>query len=138
MEKKLSDNKVTQHFTMNITNIRPIEASRLGSIWTLRVTYTATITPEETRPPLDYTFRDSIRIREEDTFSDDNVTGWVSASNFNPNTTTVVRTITVMVRGDDLDTEIGGEEIYAQIQLRNFTTGGVPLIKRTRIINLAP
>ena len=123
---------------MNITNIKPIQASQSGNTWTLRVTYTATFTNQEKDPPLNYVFRDCIKIREDDPFSDDNITGWVGASNFNPGANSVVRTITAVVNGDDLDTELGGEEIYAHIRLRNFTTGGVPLVRRTANINLAP
>ncbi|KAM3106176.1 hypothetical protein [Phormidesmis sp. 146-33] len=123
---------------MNITNIQPISASQSGSLWTLKVTYTATFTDQEKNPPLNYTFRDSIQIRESDTFSDDNITGLVAASNFNPSTNSVQRTLTTVVKGDDLDTELGGEEIYAKIQLRNFTTGGVPVVRRTPVINLSP
>ncbi len=123
---------------MNITSIQPITVSQSGNLWTLRVTYTATFTDQEKNPPLNYTFRDSIQIWESDTFSDDQITGWVAASNFNPSTNSVQRTLTTVVKGDDLDTELGGEEIYAKIQLRNFTSGGVPLVKKTAIINLAP
>lgn len=123
---------------MNITNIQPISASQSGSNWTLSVSYTATFTDQEKNAPLNYVFRDSIQIRESDTFSDDNVTGFVGASNFNPATNSVQRTLTAVVDEDDLDTELGGEEIYAKIQLRNFTTGGVPLVRKTAVINLAP
>ena len=123
---------------MNITNILPISVSQAGNTWTLRVTYTATFTNQEKDAPLNYTFRDSIRIMESDTFSDDSVTGWVSASNFNPSINSVQRTLTAVVNGNDLDTELGGEEIYAKVQIRNFTTGGVPLVRKTSIVNLAP
>ena len=123
---------------MNITNILPISVSQAGRTWTLRVTYTATFTNQEKDAPLNYTFRDSIRIMESDTFSDDSVTGWVSASNFNPSINSVQRTLTAVVNGNDLDTELGGEEIYAKVQIRNFTTGGVPLVRKTSIVNLAP
>ena len=123
---------------MNITNIQPISVSQVGNTWTLRVTYTATFTNQEKDAPLNYTFRDSIRIMESDTFSDDSVTGWVSASNFNPSINSVQRTLTAVVNGNDLDTELGGEEIYAKVQIRNFTTGGVPLVRKTSIVNLAP
>ncbi len=123
---------------MNITKIQPIIASQSGSLWTLKVTYTATFTNDEKNPPLNYTFRDSIQILEDDDVTDDQITGWVSASNFNPSTNSVKRTLTTVVNGDDLDTELGGEEIYARIQLRNFTTGGVPLVKNTSNINLSP
>lgn len=123
---------------MNITNIQPLSVSQSGNAWTLRVTYTATFTNQEKDAPLNYTFRDSIRIMESDTFSDDSVTGWVAANNFNPSANSVQRTLTTVVNGNDLDTEIGGEEVYAKIQIRNFTTGGVPLVRKTSIINLSP
>jgi hypothetical protein len=123
---------------MNVTNIQAIQASQSGNIWTLVVKYTATFTNQEKDPPLNYIFRDSIRIREDDVFSDDTITGWISASNFNPSTNSVLRTLTAVVNGNDLDTELGGEEIYAQIQLRNFTTGGVPITRKTANINLSP
>jgi hypothetical protein len=123
---------------MNVTNIQAIQASQSGNTWTLVVRYTATFTNQEKDPPLNYTFRDSIRIREDDPFVDDTITGWISASNFNPSTNSVVRTLTAVVNGNDLDTELGGEEIYAQIQLRNFTTGGVAIIRKTANINLSP
>lgn len=123
---------------MNITNIKPISVTKSGNTWTLKVTYTATFTNQEKDPPLNYTFRDSIQIWEWDRFGDDQITGWVSARNFNPSTNSVERTLTAVVNGDDLDTELGGEEIYAKIKLRNFTTGGVPLIKTTATINLNP
>jgi hypothetical protein len=123
---------------MNITNIGPLTASKVGNTWTLRVKYTATFTNQEKDPPLNYVFRDSVQIWEDDPFSDDQITGWVGASNFNPSENAVARTLTAVVNGDDLDTELGGEEIYARIRLRNFTTGGVPLVKKTGVINLAP
>jgi len=123
---------------MNITNIGPLTASKVGNTWTLRVKYTATFTNQEKDPPLNYVFRDSVQIWEDDPFSDDQITGWVGASNFNPSENSVVRNLTAVVNGDDLDTELGGEEIYARIRLRNFTTGGVPLVKKTGVINLAP
>jgi hypothetical protein len=123
---------------MNITNIQPLSVSQSGNTWTLRVIYTATFTNQEKDAPLNYTFRDSIQIMESDTFNDDNVTGWVAASNFNPSANSVQRTLTTVVNGNDLDTELGGEEVYAKIQIRNFTTGGVPLVRKTSIINLSP
>ncbi len=91
---------------MNITNVQPIVASQSGNIWTLRATYTATFTDQEKNSPLNYTFRDSFQISESDTFSDDQITGSVSATNFNPSTNSVQRTLTATVNGNDLDTEL--------------------------------
>ena len=123
---------------MNITNIQPINAQKTGNTWKLTVKYTATFTSEEVNPPHNYTFRDGIQIWEWDDVDHDQVTGWVAASNFNPSATSVQRTMVANVSGDDLDTELGGEEIRAKILLRNFTTGGTPKHKFTAIINLAP
>lgn len=123
---------------MNITG-QTISAQKLsGNTWRLTVKYTATFTPQEVSPPLNYTFRDAIQIWEWDDVDHDLVTGWANATNFNPGATSVSRTKVVDVNGDDLDTELGGEEIRAKVRLRNFTTGGVPLHKFTSIINLAP
>jgi len=124
---------------MTITNVQPLSVQQLSNNnWRITVRYTATFTAQETNPPLNYTFRDTIQIREDDPISDDHVTGWVAASNFNPAATSVLRTLTTIVNGDDLDTELGGEEIFARIRLRNFTTGGVPLERNTPVINIAP
>src|SRR4029077_20143512 len=76
---------------VNITNIQPLSVSKSGNTWTLRVRYTATFTNQEKDAPLNYVFRDSIQIWEDDLFSDDQITGWVSASNFNPSENSVVR-----------------------------------------------
>jgi hypothetical protein len=128
---------------MNITNIQPLQASKSGNNWTLTARYTATFTNEERDAPHNYTFRDSIKIMESDEGglfggADDPITGWVTARNFNPAENAVTRTVSTVVNGSDLDTEIGGEEVYAKVQLRNFTTGGLPVVKKTGRINLAP
>lgn len=123
---------------MNITNIKPISAQKIGTNWKLTVKYTATFSKDEATTH-NYTFRDSLSIREEDdTSGDDVVTGFVGAGNFNPSGLSVQRTLVANVNEEDLDTELGGEEIYAKIRLRNFTTGGVALHKNTAVINLAP
>lgn len=123
---------------MNITNIQPLSAQKVGSNWKLTVKYTATFNNDEATVH-NYTFRDSFSVREEDdTSGDDVVTGFVAASNFNPSGLSVHRTLVATVSGEDLDTELGGEEIYAKIRLRNFTTGGVAMHRNTAIINLAP
>ena len=123
---------------MNITG-QTISAQKLsGNTWRSTVKYTATFTAQEVNQPLNYTFRDAIQIWEWDDVDHDQVTGWANATNFNPGATSVSRTKVVDVNGDDLDTELGGEEIRAKVRLRNFTTGGVPQHKYTSIIPLAP
>ena len=42
---------------MNITNIGPLTASKVGNTWTLRVKYVATFNNQEKDPPLNYVFR---------------------------------------------------------------------------------
>jgi hypothetical protein len=130
---------------LNITNIKPISVQRAGNTWTLTVKYTATFTDQEKNPPLNYTFRDSIQIMESDAGPPDiligpdyAITGWVASHNFNPAENSVQRTLVTSVNGNDLDTEFNEEEIFARIQLRNYTTGGVPMKKKTATISLAP
>jgi hypothetical protein len=138
MQVRFQPAVTSRNITMNITNIKPISAQKTGSNWLLTVKYTATFSSEEATTH-NYTFRDAISIREEDdTSGDDVVTGFLAASNFNPSGLSVQRTLVAKVSEEDLDTELGGEEIYARIRLRNLTTSGVPLEKNTARIFLAP
>ncbi len=127
--------------SMNISNLQPITAQKTGNSWKLTVKYTATFSPDEVNPfpqGHNYTFRDAIQIWEWDVSDHDQITGWISAPSFNPSATAVQRTLVAIVNGDELDTELGGEEVRARIRLRNVTTSGVPIYKYTPIILLAP
>jgi hypothetical protein len=124
---------------MDITNQTIVASVVASNIWSLIVEYDATFRNDEVNLPHNYTFQDRIKIRETDWVThDDNVTGWLCKDEFNPNSRLVHRKFDARVNSDDLDTEPGGEEIYAYIELRNVTTGGVPLVKRTPTVYLNP
>lgn len=123
---------------MDIAN-QTISARRLSeSTWELTVRYDCTFTSQEVNPPFDFRFLDAVRIWEWDTSDHDVVTGWVRVEEFNPGATTINRTKVVRVSDDALDTELGGEEIRAQIHLRNTTISGIPVERFTPIIPLSP
>jgi len=124
-------------------NIGPLSlsAQQLSSNkWRLTVRYTATFSPQEVNPPptgLNFTFRDSFQIWEDDPVNDDQITGWVGVSSFNPSSTSVTRTLSHDISGDDLDTELGGEEIKVKVRLRNVDLN-FPIHRWSGTIGLAP
>jgi hypothetical protein len=63
--------------------------------------------------------------------------GYVAVSTFNPSTTSVTRTLTHDISGDDLDTELGGEEIKVRARLRNVSLN-FPIHRWSGTIGLAP
>jgi long-subunit fatty acid transport protein len=108
----------------------------LSQTHTLRITYTLEFTNAEVNGPFE--FEDSTRIREEDdTSGDDVIFNWAVPFVFNStqasdNVTWTYDTVSNTI----LDTELGGEEIYGQIFLRNRTTGQV-IQANTPILPLA-
>ena len=119
-----------------IANIQPVSAQKLsGDQWRLTVTYTATFSQFEVN---NHNFRDWIQVWEDDPFSDDQLTGNRNVADFNPGSTQVQRTKTTTVSSDTLDTELGAEEIYLKIFLRNVDLGVNAPSKNSAIINLAP
>jgi hypothetical protein len=94
----------------------------LSQTTTLTITYTLEFTSDELNGPFE--FEDAVRIREEDdTSADDVIFNWTDPFVFNPtqafeNVTWTFDTVSNTV----LDTELGGEEIYGQVFLRNRTT----------------
>ncbi|MFN3980002.1 MAG: hypothetical protein ACK4SA_06430 [Caldilinea sp.] len=115
-----------------------LSAQQLSSNkWRLTVKYTATFSPQEVNPPLNFTFRDAFQIWEDDPVNDDQITGYVAVSTFNPSSTSVARTLTHEISGDALDTELGGEEIKVRVRLRNVDLN-YPIHKWSKTIALAP
>ncbi|MFN8661115.1 MAG: hypothetical protein U0075_04440 [Thermomicrobiales bacterium] len=106
--------------------------------WELTVRYTITFTVQELNPPFDFTFLDAVRIWEWDHHDHDLVTGWLRTENFCPIATSINRTKTLRVTDDMLDTELGGNEIRAQIHLRNTTISGLPVERFTPLLHLLP
>src|SRR5262249_19765659 len=115
-----------------------LSAQQLSSNkWRLTAKYTATFSQQEVNPPLNFVFRDAFQIWEDDPVDDDQITGWVAVSNFNPSGTSVARTLTHDISGDDLDTELGGEEIKVGVRLRNVSLN-FPIHRWSGTIGLAP
>ncbi|MEZ4564240.1 MAG: hypothetical protein R2853_16040 [Thermomicrobiales bacterium] len=109
-----------------------------GDLWELTVRYTITFSPQELNPPFDFAFLDAVRIWEWDSHDHDTLTGWLRIENFCPTTTSINRTKIVRVTDDLLDTELGGEEVRAQIHLRNTTISGLPVERFTPRWRLLP
>ena len=100
-----------------ITNARLTLTKGAGPNWTATVRYTARFSQFEVN---NFNFRDGFVLWEDDPFENDQITGVVGVSVFNPAALSVNRTMTAVVSGDDLDTEIGQEEIFAKVRLRNL------------------
>jgi hypothetical protein len=123
--------------SMQIQNVR-LSAEQLSSNkWRLTVRYIAVFDPVEVNPPLNFTFRDGFQIWEDDPVNDDQLTGYVALSNFNPAGTVVQRVLSHDISGDTLDTEIGGEEIKVKLRLRNVNLN-FAIHKWSGTISLAP
>lgn len=113
-------------------NISPIP---LSQSFTIKITYTLRFESAEINGP---EFEDSVRLREEDGISgDDVISPYATPSVFNPSQEFEPTTWTYSaISGDELDTELGGEEIYGQIWVHNRATGQVVEVK-TPVVRLA-
>jgi hypothetical protein len=120
-----------------ITNIQPPTAQKLNGRWQLSITYTAKFSSFEVAT---FNFRDAIQVWESDGWfsDDDRLTPWRNNVTFNPDSREVVRTKTTTVSSDDLNTELGAEEVYLKIRLFNSDLDTTPIIKNSPTINLAP
>jgi hypothetical protein len=108
-----------------------------GPSWTLTVKYTAVFTPPEVNAPNNFVFRDAIEVWEDDPISDDYITVG-GGSVFNPNELRVPRTISLAVHEDALDTELGEEEIFAKVRLRNVSLNVLMPKKKTNTVHFSP
>ena len=101
----------------------------------LTVTYTAKFSPFEVQ---NFKFREGFVLWDEDGLTDDDMlTGVVGVSVFDPSQQTVTRTMKHRISGDTLDTDLGAEELYAIVRLRNL---GINCLvkKRSTILPLSP
>lgn len=104
----------------NITDVKlsAKKSTGSGNNWDICVDYIATFSRVEWQTA-NYTFRDCFQLWEADPIWDDELTGWVACSNFNPAAASVKRTLCRKISADTLDTEWGKEEIYAKVRLLN-------------------
>ncbi|WP_232661615.1 hypothetical protein [Pseudonocardia sp. TRM90224] len=121
---------------MQIRNISPIRFSQSGSTCVFQIDYSAVFSQGEVASH--FTFADSVRVMEDDTSDDDIVQNWLREESWTPTDTQDDWTWTVRVNEDDVDTELGGEEIYLQIRLRNVTTSSPSIFASTGIIQVSP
>lgn len=118
-----------------ISNIALSAQKLANNQWKLTVTYTANFSQFEVN---NFIFRDGFEIWEEDTSDDDKITGLVGGGTFKPSSTQVRRQLVYEISGDSLDTELGGEEIYALVKLRTFDIETNWTQKKSQVINLSP
>jgi hypothetical protein len=112
-----------------------MRASQNGDRWTLIVSATEVFTPEEISNGFE--FEDWVMLWEWDVSDHDHITNW-RAERFRPTSVRHSWEWTVNIAGDDLDTELGGEELRAQVFLRNVTTSSQPIHVFTPILQISP
>lgn len=110
--------------------------------WDMTVKYTAQFSQFEVTTG-NFTFRDGFVLWEDDSGSvfgggDDQLTGVVAVSTFNPSARTMNRTLTFRIDGDKLDTELGQEELYAIVRLRNIDLNVLVTRRTTPNLALSP
>ncbi|WP_405604352.1 hypothetical protein OHT93_33735 [Streptomyces sp. NBC_00191] len=104
--------------------------------WTLTVKAIETFTPEEIRSGFE--FEDWAQWWEWDDSDHDHLANhgvirWRPAS-----VREAMEWTWSNIPGDDLDTELGGEEIRAKLFIRNFTTSSAPIERLSPILEIAP
>lgn len=128
----------------DITNIQ-MTASKVtgsGNNWDITVSYDAVFSNYEWKTA-NFNFRDGFVLMESDAGeifggSDDQLTGVVAVSSFNPNEPKVRRVMKLRISGDTLDTELGAEELYPVVRLRNLDLNLLYPPKKGPILQLNP
>ena len=119
-------------------NIGPVSliATKSGNHWTLTANYTASFTQEELN--LGFVFQDAVRFWEWDDSDHDNLANgaWTSFTPFSLQSSRVWTWSNIP--DDALNTEIGEEELRAEIFLRNSTTTGAAINRYSPILTLDP
>jgi hypothetical protein len=107
-----------------------ISARRIDDVnWEFTVNYTANFLPHE----VGVRFLDAIKIWEWDDSDHDELTAYGNHEEFNPPTNSIQRQKRILVNSGTLDTELGGEEIRAQIWL-----GAIPVPPGNRVEEFTP
>lgn len=112
------------------------KATTSGNIWRLTVQYDLAIKDKELK--LDFDYEDWFEVWEDDPFNDDKLTGKVGRSEFDPSNNLIRRTLTTTIDGSKLNTEIGKEEIYVKVYLKNDTLDYQYPPKRSNNLRLNP
>jgi hypothetical protein len=109
-----------------------------GEWWTFDVDYSAVFTPAEVSQRNNYA--DNIALMEDDDVDDDTVVPFGVMQGWQVTKRQYDWTWTIRVHQDDLDTEWGNEEIYAQLRLRKTFPPpmSVDLVRNTSIRRLDP
>ena len=123
---------------MNIENGVFRAPTVVGEMWTFEVDYSATFTPAEVSQRNNYA--DNIALFEDDDVDDDTVMPFGVMQGWNVTQPRYDWTWTIRVHQDDLDTEWGNEEIFAQLRLRKTCPPpqSVDVVHNTRIQVLDP
>ena len=74
---------------------------------------------------------------EDDPVDNDKLTGVVAVSVFNPTASPTKRKLTITISGDTLDTELGQEEIFVVVRLRNLDLN-ILYTKTSNVLHLSP
>jgi opacity protein-like surface antigen len=109
-------------------------AQQSGSNWT--ITFSRTLNFSSFEVSNQFPFQAWVELWEQDE-SDDDFLGRTRASNVSPTTSGTTLTATFRRTSSQLDTELGGEEIYAKALLKNLETGQVFQVA-TRRIQISP
>jgi hypothetical protein len=112
------------------------KATPNSNTWRLTVQYDCEIKDKELKYDFDY--EDWFEVWEDDPFNDDKLTGKVGSSVFDPSTNLVKRTLTTTIDGSRLNTEIGREELYVKVFLKNDTLNLQYPTKRSSNLHLKP
>ncbi|GHD98249.1 hypothetical protein [Streptomyces alanosinicus] len=115
--------EMAQISNQNITGFGPLPADQ--SIWEITVSYDVNFRDDEVGGDFD----DAVKLWEDDRGApfgggDDQITPYPIPDRFTAFSSVVSRQKSITVFRDQLDTEIGDEEVKAQIWLRRADSGG--------------
>jgi hypothetical protein len=125
---------------MNIGNVN-VAVSEDAAGWDFKVDYTLNFS--QTEVDSNFEFEHAVVLWEydgDDLIPNDDDKLWtLTNAVINPSFTSVPISRTFPnLPGDSLDTEEGGEEIWAEVYARNRTTAGGVLNKRSALVHIAP
>ncbi|MDX6683412.1 MAG: hypothetical protein QOG94_3451 [Solirubrobacteraceae bacterium] len=113
------------------------KSSASGNSWEITVEYDATFSAYELNQA-NFTYRDGFVLMEDDDFFDDQLTGVVGVSVFNPTKSPTHRTMRARIDGETLDTELGQEELFAVVRLRNLDLNFLHQTVASPVMTLSP